>query len=92
MGIEGERLMNNEDNFEKVLVLSTAHMPNSTPDFGGIRHKEHEHGFILFPASRESVIPRWLRPILIEVWRNKCSLVNFDSDASTYDALETWDW
>ncbi len=84
--------MNNEDNFEKVLVLSTAHMPNSKPDFGDVRHEEHEHGFILFVANFEPSIPRWFRPILSEALKNKCSFINFDADAPTYDDLKTWDW
>ncbi len=88
--------MTNEDNFEKVLVLSKAHMPNSNPDFGNVRHQEHKHGFIVFvfawrsrPFDEEAA---WIRPILAEAWKNECSLVNFDADAPTYDGLKTWDW
>jgi len=33
---------------KRIVVLSTAHMPKSEPDFGGLRAEPHEYGYILF--------------------------------------------
>ena len=33
---------------EKVLTLSTEHMPESEPEFSGLRHSTHRYGYIVF--------------------------------------------
>lgn len=73
-----------DDVFEKTLVLSTAHMPESDPDFGSVRNIEHEYGFIAFVADKdlEENSPRWIVEVMNFARANDCSMVNFDRDAS----------
>lgn len=75
---------------EKVLALSTAHMPCEKPDFGDSRVVSHEYGFILFCAAVEG--PAWLAPILRAAGKSGCTLILFDRDGVEFTEFETWDW
>lgn len=77
-----------------MLDLSTAHVPNEDPDFGGLRTIAHKYGWIVFcPISDTDInIPNWIRPHLMVAWRHDCILINFDQAAETYDTLPTWEW
>jgi len=89
---------------EKVLVLSTAHMPGTMPDFGDslTRWQAHNYGYILFvpidSASHQQVLESldetcdWLKPILQMAFNLGCSHINFDQESDQIDGLETWDW
>ena len=82
---------------EKVLVLSTAHMPSSLPDFGEIRHVEHDFGFIVFVClddeEREmKLAPEWLRPLIKIANGQQCNYINFDADAPVDGNLNVWEW
>ena len=79
---------------EQVLVLSTAHMPCTSPDFGGIRHCEHEHGYIVFvcPDGCDVDIPDWLKKLVAIAVGQRCDYINFDSDGGVDGNLPTWEW
>jgi len=80
---------------ERVLVLSTAHMPSDAPDFGDIWFNEHESGYIVFVVDHrdaEAGWPEWFYPILGLANEQECSLINFDQDAEVLDSLKTYDW
>lgn len=78
---------------ERVLTLSTTHMPKTNPDFGVTRVAPHEYGFVVFVCSTpKEEETEWLAPALEEARRLGCSLINFDRDAATHPGLPTWDW
>jgi hypothetical protein len=77
---------------EKVLSLSTAHMPSTNPDFSGLRYVKHKTGYIAFVAEYP-VVPDWLTPVISLAYRNNCTLILFDRDiAEDEDLLPVWDW
>ena len=82
--------MAEHSNIEKVLVLSTAHMPCTNPEFGAQRVVEHEHGYVVFLSMARS--PDWLLPIVSLAASEICTLILFDSAASEHNDLPTWDW
>jgi hypothetical protein len=85
---------------EKVLALSTAHMPESNPNFGGEagpRVVEFEYGYIIWVSSMFGQnggddIPEWLRPIMKIAYEAECTLILFDSDCSVDPDLKEYDW
>lgn len=79
---------------EKVMVLSTAHMPNDEPEFGSIRHCNHQYGAFVFLGDYESIggLCPWLKPIVTLAMEKECSMVMFDRDAETVNGLEAWEW
>jgi len=78
---------------EKVLTLSTAHMPCEKPTFGSPRVVEHEYGFIVFTGGEEDV-EDWFQPIWDHARRVKgCTVIMFDRDATIWeDAFKTYEW
>ncbi len=58
----------------KAMDISTVHVPvdfrvdGTKPDFGSIRHEEHDYGWFLFVPDEDGVadygkpIPEWLKP------------------------------
>ena len=74
----------------KLLELSTAHMPNTSPDFGRVRVISFEYGFVVWVTEPDD-IPAWLTPIMKYAYK-KCTLILFDGDAEVVENFETWDW
>lgn len=83
---------------EQMLALSTAHMPNPTPNFGELRSLDDEYGIIVFVYSvfaedhHGEEVPQWIRPIMKLAREKGCRYIYFDRDVSTIDGLQTWDW
>jgi len=80
---------------ENMLVLSTAHMPKSQPDFGEFRVMEDEYSFVVFFSEDlfiDSKVPEWLAPVMKYAIEKKCFCINFDMDADTVHGLRTWEW
>ena len=84
---------------QHMLDLSTAHMPETHPDFGGLRVTHHEYGFVVFVSPDEeegdhesAQVPEWLQPIHKEAVALGCILVNFDRDAEQVERFQTWSW
>lgn len=86
----------------RYLDLSTSHVPERAAreeDFGDIRYAAHEHGWVLFIPSWESVdpgweddLPLWLLDIVRLAWFHGASLVNFDQDGECNIRLHVYDW
>tara|TARA_R100001594_G_scaffold82129_1_gene116594 strand:- start:311 stop:580 length:270 start_codon:yes stop_codon:yes gene_type:complete len=80
---------------ETIMTLSTEHMPNCSPDFGGFRALRHEHGFVVFCFELEGMedldVPVWLKPIMKEANTKGCVLVLFDGDADRAD-FTVYEW
>jgi len=90
-----EAVQASTDFVEKVLMLSTSHMPSGEPEFGDIRYVEHEYGWIVFVAAdddEEEKWPEWLRPILRLANQLEASHINFDTDAMQLPGLQLYDW
>lgn len=84
-------------NVQKVLDLSTAHMPESSPYFGELRSAEHVYGWIVWvidfredPAQPN--FPKWLEPIMLMALAEDCMLIHFDRDAAKIEGLQEYDW
>jgi hypothetical protein len=78
----------------KMLDLSTAHMPESSLDWGGVRVVEHEHGFIVFVDSSEeaeAMVPVWLMSIWKFAAAEGCFLINLDSDGQRYEQFKRFE-
>lgn len=77
---------------EAVLVLSTQHMPESEPDFGGARAAPHVYGYTVFLSTWGMSTPEWLQPLVAMALHNSCAYINFDSAGPVVEGLKTWDW
>lgn len=83
---------------ERLLALSTAHMPDEKPyfgdDIGRPRISEHEYGYILFvnPQVDMGHIAGWLVPIMKCAIKLGCTLILFDADASKNPDFREYDW
>lgn len=89
-------------NIEKVLVLSTAHIPAEVALRQDVLWKDapeaprtcgHEHGWIVFLViADDRPVPEWFRPIRDIAVAADCSLVDFDSTGQLLDGVPTYDW
>jgi len=97
--------INTSGYIEKVLTLSTAHMPCSIPDFYDLRACEFTYGYVVWaivdPGDDEcdsqcgdcnGLDKTWIGPILKLAFEQKCRLILFDADADKLDGLESWEW
>ena len=87
-----ERKSQSAARVQKVLDLSTKHVPGPFPEWGMLRVVEHEHGWIVFVNPEEDRNPYWWRHIGEMAKSHGCLMVNFDSAADTVDCFETWEW
>lgn len=81
----------------RAMDVSTSHMPESKPDFGGLRHVEHEFGYVVFIPDKAAepagmVIPEWIRPLVTYGMNQQCLLLNFDAAADEFDIFPQYDW
>jgi len=60
---------------EKVLDLTTAHMPSNDPGFGTIRVAPHEHGWVLFVgginemfADYDVAVAKYFKALIDRTW------------------------
>lgn len=88
---------------EKALVLSTAHIPEESPNFGGLRALSFEYGYVVWvldpkhgvPASLAEPgrgMPDWIVPVMHVASQNGCTFVVFDRDGNVDENFQTWDW
>ena len=77
---------------EKLLALSTAHMPSTNPDFGEMRAIKFAEGYIVWPSEPGYGIPEWIAPIIDLASRSDCTLILFDCDLNENPELPMWEW
>lgn len=78
---------------KKMLDLSTGNMPGPSPTFGGLRHVEHEYGYIVFVCPTVFTnIPDWLREIHAAAVKEGAILINFDRDAKPCLDFYVYEW
>ena len=90
-----------------MLDVSTAHMPESVPDFGGLLVTAStsamcgaivmdDYGYVVWVGGRgpdEMVgIPEWFHPLYREALECGAVLICFDRDSDVYGHLPTWEW
>lgn len=75
---------------EKVLALSTAHMPSESPDFGGVATVKFDFGYVAWVT--ESSVPAWLAPVMQTAVAEGCTLILFDRDAATEPEFPVYEW
>lgn len=83
---------------EKVLALSTMHMPSESPDFGACRVVLHEYGYIVFVqdylehvGATTDGMPPWMTKIMMTAIDEDCTLIMFDRDCKVAD-FPTYEW
>ena len=87
------------EEFEKILALSTGHMPNTSPRFGDYRIMKFEYGYVVW-VSYDPDIPwedwrteEWFQPIMKYAYENNCTLILFDRDIAVNEELfPVYDW
>jgi len=82
----------NKPYFEKILALSTAHMPNTSPDFGDLRTAPFEYGVVVWVSEPEEYAPLWAKPAMRLAYEKECTLILFDQDCNEDPDLPRWDW
>ena len=77
---------------EKMLVLSTAHLPNSDPDFEDLRSVPFEYGFVVWVEQPDNSMSSWLYLVMEWARDEGASLVMFDRDGEVSEDLPRWSW
>ena len=75
---------------EKVLTLSTGHLPCDKPDFGRACGFKFDSGYAVFVIECE--IPQWLAPVMDTALSNDCILILFDRDAAIKEEFRQYEW
>ena len=76
---------------EMAMVLSTAHMPESSPDFGShLICNSSEVAFV--STGRVESTPEWLVPIVDYADKHQFSWIIFDCDGIKSDQFKTYEW
>ena len=91
------RQLNNfisSDGLENMYDLSTAHLPDSEPDFGDLRFEQYQYGYVVWVCGEDFLddVPQWLYPIMEQAIYNECMLIKFDADANVVPHFDTYDW
>ena len=81
---------------EKILVLSTAHMPEEYPDTGSVRvlRGAHERIWVLSNNLEEYRIflAEWQIPIIEYALSQGCTYISFDEGAEYDPQFTLYDW
>lgn len=80
-----------QEGIEKIISLSTAHMPSTSPEWGDLRVVKHEYGFVVF-VDEEADTPEWARPIMEWALAMEATLVLFDNAAAQVARFQKWSW
>ena len=89
-----------DKNIERVLHISTAHMPSSTPSFGEYSRYVTPYGYMVMvsePDESASIenSPEWIDSIIRLAHREGCIMVIIDADAPKHpmlrDRTHLWD-
>ena len=81
------------EHFEKILALSTGHMPNSSPRFGDFRVMKFEYGYVVWVSEYCETAEDWFKPIMKYAYENGCTLILFDSaEAPDEELFPVYEW
>ena len=80
-------------NIRSMLDLSTNHVPGPEPDWGDLKVKAHEYGWIVWAYDPDgSLSPDWMRPIMKMAYKKNCVLILFDTDADEWEDTPLWEF
>ena len=81
------------EEFERILTLSTGHMPNTSPRFGDYRVIKFEYGYVVWVSEYWEEAEDWFKPIMKYAYDNNCTLILFDRDIAVNEELfPVFDW
>ncbi len=90
------------EHFEKILVLSTGHMPNTSPRFRPPRNHlrdmdyrvmKFEYGYVVWVSEYWEDAEDWFKPIMKYAHENGCTLILFDSaEAPDEELFSVYEW
>lgn len=80
-----------QEGIEKMIALSTAHMPSTSPEWGDLRVVKHEYGFVVF-VDEGADTPEWARPIMEWALAMEATVVLFDGGAAQVARFQKWSW
>lgn len=81
------------EHFEKMLVLSTGHMPNTSPRFGDYRIIKFEHGYVVWVSEDWRAAEDWFKRIMAYAYTNDCTMILFDSaEAPDGELFPVYEW
>lgn len=76
-------------NIRRMLDLSTVHVPGPEPDWGDLKVKDHEYGWVVWVYDPDdNLSPEWMKPIMKLAYKKNCALILFDSDAGEWEDTE----
>ena len=79
--------------FERILTLSTGHMPNTSPRFGDYRVIKFEYGYVVWVGEYWEEAEDWFEPIMKYAYDNNCTLILFDNaEAVNEELFAVYDW
>ena len=78
-------------NIKRILELSNIHIPGADPDWGDLKVKDHEYGWVVWVYDPDdSLSPDWMKPIMKLAYQKNCSLILFDCDAEEWEDTDVW--
>ena len=78
---------------ERILTLSTGHLPNTSPKFGGYRVIGFEYGYVVWVSEYWDEAEDWFKPIMKLAYDNNCTLILFDNaEAVNEELFAVYDW
>ena len=81
------------EEFERILTLSTGHMPNTSPRFGDYRVIKFEYGYVVWVSEYWDEAEDWFKPIMKYAYDNNCTLILFDNAIAVDEELfAVYDW
>tara|TARA_B100000927_G_scaffold288753_1_gene283942 strand:- start:2586 stop:2834 length:249 start_codon:yes stop_codon:yes gene_type:complete len=81
------------EEFERILTLSTGHMPNTSPRFGDYRVIKFEYGYVVWVSEYWEEAEDWFKPIMKYAYDNNCTLILFDNaEAVNEELFAVYDW
>jgi hypothetical protein len=88
-------MLSEEEWIQPMLDLSTAHMPESEPDWWNFKFAQVDSGYVVWVSEAEiedNNCPPWLEEIMLYALERGCVLIQFHSDAPVAAMFETYEW
>tara|TARA_B100001778_G_scaffold55736_1_gene42767 strand:- start:2306 stop:2596 length:291 start_codon:yes stop_codon:yes gene_type:complete len=87
------------EEFEKILALSTGHLPTGNPMYlcfhpkGDYRQIAFEYGYVVWVSEYWDEAEDWFKPIMKYAYENNCTLILFDNAiAADEELFAVYDW
>ena len=81
---------------ERVLTMSSRHMPSREPELGcpyfAIGHGGEVHIVLVDTEEKISEVPEWMRPAAKYAYDRQCQFIIFDDMAAEIKGIPVYDW